>query len=195
MKHRQMLLCLLVISFFETSFTQITLQPWTHVYGTTPGQALGRYANGITPSANFLYKASISSFGNTGLYTLQTPNDTGAQRIFVGNNMLTGDLNGDGRTDVILRKSGGASNMDTIIIYWGTSTGIDTLLPTKLHGLLPQDGFGASMCIGNLLGDSTADLVIGSPQYPPSPVIQGRVYIYRGGAPFDTIPSRLLKNS
>jgi hypothetical protein len=186
---RVTMLVLMMLGIRPGMTAQVTLQPWTQVYGTTPGQSLGRYVNGITPSANLPYKASIFSLGNTGLYTLQAPNDTGAQRLFVGSNMQTGDLNGDGRTDVVVRKSGGSSNMDTIVIYWGTSTGIDTLLPTKLHGLLPQDGFGASMCIGNLIGDSTPDLVIGSPQYPPSPVIQGRVYTYRGGNPFDTIPA------
>jgi len=82
--------------------------------------------------------------------------------------------------------------MDTIVIYWGTATNIDTLSPTRLRGLVPQDGFGACFCIGNLIGDSIPDLVIGSPQYPPSPVIQGRAYIYRGGSPFDTTPTVTL---
>ena len=171
---------------------QVTLQPWTQVYGTVPGQSLGRYVTGKTQSPNFPYKAAISRFGNTEVYRLSAQTDTSVQQILVGRDMKTGDLNGDGRMDLVVRKSGGASNMDTVMIYWGRATDIDTTAPTKLHGLLPQDGFGASLCIGNLIGDSTADLVIGSPQYPPSPVIQGRMYIYRGGASFDTIPALVL---
>ena len=165
------------------STAQFVLQPWVQVFGTVPGQQLGAEVRGIAPTANLPYRASIRSFGNTGLYTLEAQSDTGARRLFTGGNMQTGDLNGDAWEDLVVR------NGNTITIYWGTPSGIDTIAPLTFTGV---GDFGHSICIGNIIGNATADLIIGAPSYPTAAVSQGRVSIYRGGMPVDTIPAVII---
>jgi hypothetical protein len=167
-----------LLPFLATA--QVTLQPWTQVYGTVNGQQLGSEVQGINATTNLPYKASIKSFGSTGLYTLQMQSDTGAHRIFLGSNMQTGDLNSDGLKDVVVRIG------NTITIYWGTAASIDTVNPLRFSGV---GDFGRSICIANIIGDGTVDLIIGAPNFPTASVSQGRVSVYRGGAIFDTIPA------
>jgi hypothetical protein len=122
----------------------------------------------------------------TELFNLQTKTDTAAKMILLGENLITGDLNGDGNTDVVTRIG---SYDDTVVIYWGKATGIDTVRPTKLLWKEHLDGFGDAMCIGNIIGDSIPDLVITAPASNNF----GKVYIYRGAASFDTIPTLVLR--
>ena len=171
------------------STAQFVLQPWVQVFGTVPGQQLGAEVRGITPTSNLPYKASISSFGSTGLYTLQTPNDTGAQRTFFGGNMLTGDLNGDGYTDVVVRRGGTITTVDTVLVYWGNSTGIDTLNPLRILGENPGDGF-VPECIGDVNNDGYEDLITGAIGYP-YPYGWGKVYFFFGPN-VGSIPSKVL---
>jgi len=141
-----------------------------------PGQRLGAEVRAVAPSPNLLFKASISSFGNTGLYALLAPNDTGAQRVFVGSNMLTGDLNDDGWKDIVLRRAGTSTTVDTVLVYWGTPTGIDTLAPLLILGENPGDFFTPA-CIGDVNNDGKPDLMVSAGAYP-FPFQRGRVYIY-----------------
>lgn len=185
---------ILLIFFTATTYSQQpSLQPWTQVYGTLAGQRLGQFVTGIKPSVNLSYRVAVYSGGKTSFYRLQTPTDTTAMLTLIGENVQLGDLNGDGFTDIVLRRSG--SNplyIDTVVIYWGIATGVDTLNPTKLHGETSQDVFGSSICIGNIVGDSIPDLVVGAHDYPGGAIIKGRVYIYKGGTPFDTIAAVVL---
>lgn len=119
--------CLLVISFLAPGLyaQRVTLQPWVEVFGTVNGQQLGKYVTGITPSANLPYRAAVSQNGSMSFFRLNSPTDTAAQLTLLGENALTGDLNNDGWTDIVIGKS--VNNYDTVYIYWGTSTWIDTL--------------------------------------------------------------------
>jgi hypothetical protein len=170
---------------------QITLQMWTEVFGTVPGQSLGGYVNGRVESVNLPYKAAVSKLGSTGVYSLYTQTDTAVRAIFLGSNMQTGDLNGDGWKDIVVQKSGGTTYIDTVLIYWGTPTGIDTTAPMKLTGSDVRESFGSSICIGNIIGDAIPDLIVGARQYPFG-IFRGRVYVYRGGNPFLSSPSLML---
>lgn len=142
---------------------QVTLQPWTEVYGTVNGQQLGKYVTGITASTNFSYKAAVSKVGNTGVYLLQSQNDTVVRRTFIGENLLTGDLNNDGYTDIVTTKS--VNGWDTVFVYWGNATGIDTLSPLAIPGENRNDFFGARL-IGDVNNDGVVDLVITASGYP-----------------------------
>ena len=113
-------------TLLSTAWPQpIVLQPWTEVYGTVNGHQLGKYVTGITPSANLPYRAAVSQNGSMSFFRLNSPTDTAAQLTLLGENALTGDLNNDGWTDIVIGKS--VNNYDTVYIYWGTSTWIDTL--------------------------------------------------------------------
>jgi hypothetical protein len=64
-------IALTILFFTSNTEAQVTLQPWTQVYGTVPGQSLGRYVNGNIQSSNFPYNAAVSKVGSTGVYALQ----------------------------------------------------------------------------------------------------------------------------
>lgn len=164
---------------------QVTLQPWVEGFGSTNGEQLGKYVTGITPSTNLPYRAAISKVGSTGIYRLNTPSDTSVQKVFFGENLLTGDLNGDGWTDAVVRRT--TNQYDTLLLYWGTITGLDTLQPTRLSGEFASDRFGEAMCIKNLVGDAIPDLIVTAPGYP-SGTIRGKVYLFQGGNPFSPTP-------
>jgi hypothetical protein len=161
----------LLISFASA---QVTLQPWTEVFGTVNGQQLGKYVNRISPSANLPYKAAASKVGSTGIYRLNSPTDTSTQRVFFGENLLTGDLNNDGHTDVVVTKS--LNGWDTVSVYWGTATGIDTLNPLKIPGDAQGVNFGAS-CIADVNNDGHPDLICCEPNYG---LDQGKVSVHLG---------------
>ena len=189
---KRTLLACLILLFYNSIFAQTPwrLEKWLEVDGELAGldsnTELGKFVTGIKPTANFPFRAAVSRNGRTQLFTLQSKTDTSAKMILPGENLLTGDLNGDGNTDVVTRIG---SYNDTVAIYWGTSTGIDTVHPTKLRWKQHLDDFGFGMYIGNIIGDSTPDLVISA----PSSDYSGKVYIYRGGASFDTVPALVLK--
>ncbi|MBA4312041.1 MAG: hypothetical protein C0417_05375 [Chlorobiaceae bacterium] len=183
MRRYMLMLCLSVFPSLLYSQTQWVLQEYLHRIGKNANEYLGQYVSGIGDfNRDGKPDVAASQFGATGLWYITNNTDTVPQRIFFGTNLVKGDINGDGYTDFVL------SNNDTVCIYWGTLSDIDTTNPTRLYAEHLGDAFGRVMCIGNLIGDAVSDLVITAQDYPGFPVI-GKVYIYRGGLPFDTIPA------
>jgi len=182
MKH---ILLLLLLPFLVHA--QVTLQPWVEVFGTTNGQQLGKYVTGIAPSSNFPYRAAVSKVGSTGIYRLNTPSDTSVQQVFFGENLLSGDLNNDGLKDIVLTKT--ASGYDTVFIYWGTVTGIDTLSPLKIPSEGRFESF-AARAIGDVNNDGFVDLIITAPGFPNLGG-RGKVYFFFGPN-FTIMPSAVL---
>lgn len=185
MSSRQFVLLVCSTLFLPHRFCaqQVTLQPWVEVYGTVNGQQLGKYVTGITPSANLPYKAAVSKIGNTGIYRLNSPSDTSAQKVFLGENLLTADLNNDGLTDVVVGKT--VNNYDTVYVYWGTAAGIDTLNPLKIPGENQFDGLKPG-CVGDVNNDGKPDLVLLAPDYQ-NLSSRGRLYVFLN--PVTTTPA------
>jgi hypothetical protein len=115
-------LALTVFFVLDLSARQVTLQPWTEVYGKVTGQGLGRYVTGIKPTANLPYRAAVSHGGVTSFYRLQNPTDTTTQLTITGEDLLLGDLNNDGLTDAVVVREAlcypGGYTCDTVYIYW-----------------------------------------------------------------------------
>ena len=164
--------------------SQVTLQPWTEVEGTTNGQQLGKNVTGIVSTTNFPFRAAVSRNGITGVYSLQSPTDTMVQMTFLGENLLTGDLNGDTFTDVVVTKT--VDGWDTVYVYWGTESSIDTANPLRIPGENRLDLF-AARCIGDANNDGFLDLIVSAPYFPPSPPQElGKLYVFLGPNLSDT---------
>ncbi len=133
--------------------------------------------------AVFLFKGTF-----TGLVSWRTLTQTGlgvnqsGDRF--GNALAAGDLNADGRDELIVGapgervqgEKGGAA-----FVFLGSQTGPTTVNGYLLHqdnigfsgGSNDDDLFGASLAVGNFNGDSRADLAIGAPGKNPG----GRVFV------------------
>lgn len=176
MKTRVQIIIGLLMLLPILGIAQVVLQPWLEVFGTVNGQQLGKFVTGITPSANLPYKAAVSKVGSTGIYRLNTPTDTSAQQVFFGENLLTGDLNNDGFKDVVVSKT--VNNYDTVYIYWGTASGIDSLNPLRIPGENQFDGLKPS-AIGDINNDGFTDLLLTAGAYPGL-LARGKIYIFFG---------------
>ncbi len=184
---KRIILVLLLVPTWGVA--QVILQPWVEVFGTVNGQQLGKYVAGITPSTNLPYKAAVSKVGSTGIYRLNTPSDTSIQQVFFGENLLTGDLNNDGFKDVVVSKT--VNGYDTVSIYWGTSTGIDTLSSLRIPGEGQFDGL-VPACIGDINNDTISDLILRAPGYG---LDNGKVYIFLGPITSSTLGAEIVGDS
>ncbi|TGK31010.1 hypothetical protein EHQ12_02905 [Leptospira gomenensis] len=99
-----------------------------------------------------------------------------------GDTVTTGDINGDGYTDLIVAAPNFNTSQGRIYVFnsagaagvTSTSTATATTMAT---GTAANDRFGSSLATGNTNGDTYADLVVGSPGYNGD---RGRVYVYHG---------------
>ena len=99
-----------------------------------------------------------------------------------GDNMVMGDLNGDGLKDLIIHQGVYSNEMvDSIFVYYGkvpSPLAIDTIPGLIFAGEHINDEFGRSMDMGDLNDDGFDDLVIGAPQYLHTG--KGIVYVFLG---------------
>ena len=109
-----------------------------------------------------------------------------------GCEVSAGDVNGDGYKDLIVGAYGaaphpGGYDKGQVYIYYG-GPNFDTIPDVILNGghENDQEGFGTSVSgAGDVNKDGFSDLIIGAGNFGQR--IQGRVYIYLGGNPMDTI--------
>ncbi|MBP6881239.1 MAG: FG-GAP repeat protein [Candidatus Pacebacteria bacterium] len=98
-----------------------------------------------------------------------------------GTSIALGDLNADGKDDLIVGASGYNSNQGRVYIFYN-----DGNYPTKagradvtLTGEATSNSFGVSLTTGDWNADGKDDLAVGASGYNSS---QGRAYIFYGGA-------------
>jgi len=102
--------------------------------------------------------------------------------------ICSGDVNGDSISDVIIGE-GQAGNWGKVFVYFG-GVGMDSLPDLTLNGEpLNAWPFGISVACGDINGDTFDDLIIGS--YDNGD-LDGRVYVYYGGALLDTLPDVII---
>ena len=103
-----------------------------------------------------------------------------------------GDVNQDGYDDVIIGNHLRNNIGEAWIVYGGEP--MDSIPDIILHGENEHDFFGGEVSsIGDVNGDGYEDFAISAIGYgAPLEYTKGRVYIYFGGAAFDTIPDLIL---
>ncbi|MFB0509442.1 MAG: integrin alpha, partial [bacterium] len=109
-----------------------------------------------------------------------------------GGTISSGDVNGDGYNDLIIGAPGtapmpGGYDMGRVYIYYG-GPNFDTIPDIILNGGHENDreefGFSVSGA-GDVNNDRFDDIIIGATTFGSR--IEGRIYIYFGGNPMDTI--------
>jgi hypothetical protein len=99
----------------------------------------------------------------------------------------TGDLNGDGYSDVAFADpnwyNGGIQNVGHVIIYRGGPSGLNTYPSEHVVGEAMNDQFGLSVHpAGDVDGDGFADLIVGAPYHTSTYTQEGRAYLFWGFA-------------
>lgn len=109
-----------------------------------------------------------------------------------------GDLNGDGYVDLIVGGHTLPPYHGFVYVFWGpdfaNAPDITLTSPWKPTSL-PYTHFGLAVTSGDFNGDGVQDLAVGDENFydgsrPTNS--SGRVYVYFGGAAFDTLPDLIL---
>jgi len=111
-----------------------------------------------------------------------------------GSEVSTGDLNGDGIEDLVVGDPNSVNQWPPIgldgrvSIYWG-GPGFHSGYPDVVLYGRNTEKFGASVGSGgDLNGDGIDDLVVGASDNSELYYLGGKIYIFFGGNPMDTIP-------
>lgn len=107
----------------------------------------------------------------------------------------TGDFDGDGFADVVVGmpfSDGERYDAGRVLIYRGTSSGLDTTPARVFSGVSRDEEFGMAIEVADLTGDGLDDLLIGSRRADPTRRDIGAVYVYEGvmGELFSETPVR-----
>lgn len=101
-----------------------------------------------------------------------------------GRALASGDVNGDGISDLIA----GAYWGNRVFIYFGDTLGIHTVPDVTLRSQIAEN-YGLRVASGgDMDGDGYDEVVVGASENSQVFSRGGKIYIYRGGNPMDTIP-------
>lgn len=171
---RLLLILSCIVPLSAHSQNEWTLQKWTEVKGTVGGEKLGTFVSSVPQNSNLPFKVAVSKSGSTSFFRLQTSADTVAVLSIAGESPLFGDLNNDGFLDVVVIKS--VNDYDTVYVYWGTATGLDTLSPLKIPSENRFDVLRPS-CVGDINNDGKPDLILTAGGFPGG-LQKGKIYVY-----------------
>ena len=108
-----------------------------------------------------------------------------------------GDLDGDGRADVVVGAPGVSSpqsEQGAILVFPGTNgaSGLQATAIWTALGRGPLAHFGSAVNAGGDLDhDGFSDFIVGAPDYENGQVQEGAVFVYRGCGPREIRPSRI----
>jgi hypothetical protein len=115
-------------------------------------------------------------------------------REMFGCSVSSGDINGDGIDDLVVGALGSSVNnwLDgRVYVYYGDTLGLHTWPDVVLNGGIndSQEEFGTEVVSGmDLNGDGFDDIAIGAKDNSESYYLAGKIYVYFGGNPMDTLP-------
>jgi hypothetical protein len=101
--------------------------------------------------------------------------------------MAGGDVNGDGRSDIIitLRANDVGPFHGQVLIFTDITDTIADIVLTNLDTVVSQ--YGYAVCTGDFNHDGYADVAVGGHKYAPGNTMDGKVYVYYGGNPMDNL--------
>jgi hypothetical protein len=157
----------------------VNLDGYADVIVGAPGYTAGQSAEGA--AFVFLGGAVLSNLSASSAATRLESDQSGS--LFGASVASAGDVDGDGRADVIIGAPGYDNNTGAAFIFGGRDSGIASGGPERaastLHGG-PAFLFGRSVAGGgDVNGDGFADVVVGDPFGDPAYVFFGRL----GGIP------------
>src|SRR3989339_221341 len=135
----------------------------------------------LVVGANWSTQCSVYIFYNDGNYTsLASTADeiiTGEASSQFGTSMSVGDLNSDGKEDLVVGAFMYNSFQGRIYIFYNDGTGIYTYGATTSNVTITGSGanFGESLVIGDLNSDGKTDLIVGAKSFSS---FTGRTYIF-----------------
>ncbi len=130
-------------------------------------------------------------FGGPGMDTLPDRILKGTKYNELGHSIAAGDLNGDGWNDIAVGEYWWYSGRGRVYVYHG-GPGFDTVPDLILNGRYPECFGMAVGAGGDVNADGYGDLVVGAPDNSESYGWAGKVYVFCGGNPMDTIPDAWL---
>ncbi|MHC4641308.1 MAG: integrin alpha [Planctomycetota bacterium] len=130
----------------------------------------------------FLYHGSASGLSSNPDWTAE-----GNQlQAGFGNSVATsGDVNGDGFSDVIIGANGydnGQTNEGAVFVYHGSAGGLSANHNWKAEGNQDYAHICHAVSAGDVNGDGFADVIVGAPNYDNGQECEGAVFVYHGSA-------------
>jgi hypothetical protein len=110
-----------------------------------------------------------------------------------GESLAAGDLNGDGRPDLIVSDPAWTANTGRVAVYHAAPGGMDDVVESALAGSAVDELYGVVLATGDVDGDGDDDLAIGVPR---SEGTIGRVDVYWGSPTgIATAPDQVLRGA
>ena len=98
----------------------------------------------------------------------------------------TGDVNGDGYSDIIVGAplyDNGEADEGRVFVYYGSAAGLSSVVNWTAEPNQTNAKFGTSVSgAGDINGDGYSDIIVGAPFYDNVEANEGRVFVYYGSA-------------
>jgi FG-GAP repeat protein/hemolysin type calcium-binding protein len=115
-----------------------------------------------------------------------TRDPTDQANAWFGQSVAVGDVNGDGKSDVLVGAPGfdgaGGADRGEAYVYLGSASGIGAT-PAWTSGSMSIAGapqMGQSVAVADVNGDNIGDLLVGLPGYDGTAVDEGALYVFLG---------------
>ncbi len=137
----------------------------------------------------YVYHGSASGLNTTAAWTAESDQASAQMGNAVG---TAGDVNGDGYDDVIIGAyfyDNGQTDEGLAYAFYGSASGLSASADWTVESDQASANFGTSLgTAGDVNGDGTDDVIVGSPFYDNGESDEGRAYVFLGSGSGMTAP-------